>query len=56
MWIGTSDIDCYYGDEYGPKKGKGMKDKNILGAQFRNNIFLQQDKDGSGMYSHEGIP
>jgi hypothetical protein len=36
---GTSDIDCYYGDEYGPKKGKGLKDKSILGAQFRNNIF-----------------
>lgn len=36
---GTADIDCYYGDEYGPKKGKGQKDKSILGAQFRNNIF-----------------
>lgn len=36
---GTSDIDCYYGDEYGPMKGKGTKDKTILGAHFRNNIF-----------------
>ena len=36
---GTSDITYYYGDEYGPNKGKGKKDKGKLGAQFKNNIF-----------------
>jgi hypothetical protein len=36
---GTSDITYYYGDEYGPDKGKGKKDKGKLGAHFRNNIF-----------------
>jgi len=36
---GTSDITYYYGDEYGPMKGKGKKDKGKLGAHFRNNIF-----------------
>lgn len=36
---GTSDITYYYGDEYGPGKGKGKKDKGKLGAHFRNNIF-----------------
>lgn len=36
---GTSDITYYYGDEYGPNKGKGKKDKEKLGAHFRNNIF-----------------
>ncbi len=36
---GTSDITYYYGDEYGPGKGKGKKDKGKLGARFRNNIF-----------------
>jgi hypothetical protein len=36
---GTADIDYYYGDEYGPNKGKGRKDKGKLGASFRNNIF-----------------
>jgi len=36
---GTSDLDCYYGDEYGPDRGKGRKDKGKLGANFKNNIF-----------------
>jgi len=36
---GTSEITYYYGDEYGPGKGKGRKDKGKLGAHFRNNIF-----------------
>ena len=36
---GTSDITYYYGDEYGPGKGKGKKDKGKLGARFRNNVF-----------------
>ena len=36
---GTSDITYYYGDEYGPKKGQGKKEKEKLGAHFRNNIF-----------------
>lgn len=36
---GTSDITYYYGDEYGPGKGKGKKDKGKLGVHFRNNIF-----------------
>ncbi|RIH63746.1 right-handed parallel beta-helix repeat-containing protein [Mariniphaga sediminis] len=36
---GTSDITYYYGDEYGPDKGKGKKEKGKLGAHFRNNIF-----------------
>lgn len=36
---GTSDITYYYGDEYGPNKGKGKKDKGKLGAHFRNNVF-----------------
>ncbi len=36
---GTSDITYYYGDEYGPNKDKGKKDKEKLGARFRNNIF-----------------
>ena len=36
---GTSDITYYYGDEYGPMKGKGKKDKGKLGAHFRNNVF-----------------
>ena len=36
---GTLDIDYYYGDEYGPNAGKGVRDKGKLGAQFRNNIF-----------------
>jgi hypothetical protein len=36
---GTSDITYYYGDEYGPNKGNGKRDKGKLGAHFRNNIF-----------------
>jgi hypothetical protein len=36
---GTIDIDCYYGDEYGPNRGKGLRDKGKAGANFRNNIF-----------------
>lgn len=36
---GTSDITYYYGDEYGPEKGKGKKEKGKLGAHFRNNVF-----------------
>ena len=36
---GTADIDYYYGDEYGPNKGKGRRDRGKLGAMFRNNIF-----------------
>lgn len=36
---GTLDIDCYYGDEYGPNRGQGLRDKGKLGANFRNNIF-----------------
>ncbi|MEM7375566.1 MAG: right-handed parallel beta-helix repeat-containing protein [Bacteroidota bacterium] len=50
---GTVDIDYFYGDSYGPEKGKGKKDISKLGAQFRNNIFYAS---GQGrfrrVYSH----